>query len=591
MRIGCARILNSIRTCFRSNQHDTTSNDVESANINISTINSMSQEVSDFNIMSLSLDLIKKSVTKKIILHMIIELGFSSLLFPWLMTKSNAHIIADNINYGIVLYCGFILLEIINRIHSTYFLDYNKVCMENTIGTELENVINNRINGLDWDIIKQLEKDNLVRIKDTARWSLSGFIQMGVQNVIFMFPFIGYTVLLLIISPMSILLYACGIFVTVYFFNQDPRDNTARSEMWTRYNFLDRSRFRNVIHHKYEATQIEMNKCMAKINEIRSENRFEISKHSTYGEQIFDIIFMFNLYFLVNNNEFSPTTIIMYLQYTLLIKQKMFIFSTIFKQYAQVKKDFDDLSKIVKDNEKYVRKSVKQIDDFSSIEIKKLVHVYKQFDKPNPFSLKLVKPIILTRGEIIRLDGDSGKGKSTFADILCSVIPYKRLEQHEIYYDNKINIYGFDAITTYRGYLQQFEDNYWKNSIFEIVSELEFESENEKKLVWESLQMAECDDFLNLDSISVKGINPSGGQQGRICIARLLYQLLKNNYKMIVLDEVDKSIQAEMAVRIMKNIFAYCKKQNILCVITAHSTEVKNMIYDQTIKFNDGFIN
>lgn len=215
-----------------------------------------------------------------------------------------------------------------------------------------------------------------------------------------------------------------------------------------------------------------------------------------------------------------------------------------------------------------------------------------------------MNPIIFSPGQIIKLSGDSGNGKSTFTDIVCGIIPYKEYK-HCIYYDNKENTYGFDAITTHRLYVEQFETIDWRPSVYEIITEQHVEDSciinmntNDEDIVWTALEMACCQDFLkrsndmnDLKWIHTKNIDPSGGQKGRIAIARILYHMLKKFPKMIILDEVDKAFQGELATTILSGIFAYCRANKIICLVAAHSTEVKEMKYDQVLVFDHGKIN
>jgi ABC-type multidrug transport system fused ATPase/permease subunit len=120
----------------------------------------------------------------------------------------------------------------------------------------------------------------------------------------------------------------------------------------------------------------------------------------------------------------------------------------------------------------------------------------------------------------------------------------------------------------------------------------------EEELVWKSLEICKCGDFLkrtNFDNkckwIYSSNIGMSGGEKGRVGLARTIYRIMCSKPKYITLDEVDKSIQSEMVVEIMSNIFEYTKKNNILTFIIAHNPDVKKMkLYDQVIKFTNGII-
>lgn len=70
-------------------------------------------------------------------------------------------------------------------------------------------------------------------------------------------------------------------------------------------------------------------------------------------------------------------------------------------------------------------------------------------------------------------------------------------------------------------------------------------------------------------------IDMCGSQKGRVGLARTIYRIFKYKSKFITLDEVDKSIQSEMVVEIMNNIFDYMKSNQILTFVIAHNPDVK----------------
>jgi len=290
--------------------------------------------------------------------------------------------------------------------------------------------------------------------------------------------------------------------------------------------------------------------------------------------------------------------------------------------FKDSKREYNKLENLI--NKLDQRIEIEQKVNYNKITIKSLKYVYPVnsstkiiFDSDHdnnhetdiPFELTLKSDQILefSLGQIIRLDGDSGNGKSTFSDIINSVIPFSEYSS-EILLDNYINISGFDYLTTTRYYNEQQESICWKPSVYEIITGKNIgydKSMNpnqidllDEDIVWNALSICSCLDFLKRDKIKsknkwihTKNIGISGGQKGRIALARSIYRIMVSKPKIVTLDEVDKSIQTELVVNIMRNIFDYTKKSNILVFIIAHSSEVKQLkFYNQVIRFEKGLM-
>jgi ABC-type bacteriocin/lantibiotic exporter with double-glycine peptidase domain len=210
-------------------------------------------------------------------------------------------------------------------------------------------------------------------------------------------------------------------------------------------------------------------------------------------------------------------------------------------------------------------------------------------------------------GQIVRLDGNSGHGKSTFSDIINGIIPFGEYTG-TIYLDRAIKIPGFDVITRSRYYNEQSESISWKPSVYEIVTgktihmNKEFgpveTNELDEDIVWEALTICSCLDFLKRDNvfgdskwIYSRNIGLSGGQKGRVALARSIYRVITTCPKIVTLDEVDKAIQSELVVGIMQNIYKYARTNNILMFVICHNSDVGKLNeYDQLINFNKGVI-
>jgi ABC-type bacteriocin/lantibiotic exporter with double-glycine peptidase domain len=265
------------------------------------------------------------------------------------------------------------------------------------------------------------------------------------------------------------------------------------------------------------------------------------------------------------------------------------------RDYNNAKNHYDKLFNIINEIDEKINTS--QINNFTDLYIKELKYTYPNNSNIIPFTLKLIEPIICKVGEIIKLEGDYGNGKSTFCDIFNGIIPDNKYEV-KLIINSKI-YYSFNYICKIRYYHEQFENIDYKPSVYEIISgETEINIEDEK-LVWNSIQITLCDNFItnineesNKKYFHTKNIGLSGGQKGSIAVARTIYKIMKNQPQIVTLDEIDKAIQANVVTKIMENIYNYCKTHQILLFVICHSTEVKEMkYYDKTLKFVNGIVN
>lgn len=203
---------------------------------------------------------------------------------------------------------------------------------------------------------------------------------------------------------------------------------------------------------------------------------------------------------------------------------------------------------------------------------------WKYADRENKVLDKLSMNI--KKGESVGIIGESGSGKSTFADVLLHLY---RPQNGRIYMDGiDINTIP-NAWNANLGYVSQtvflLNDTIRNNVAFcqECIDE---------DKVWESLERASLKEFVmslpeRLDTVvGERGIKFSGGQRQRIAIARALYF----NPSILVLDEATSALDNETEEAVME---AIDKLQGTLTMfIIAHRlTTIKNCDRVIAIKF------
>lgn len=188
----------------------------------------------------------------------------------------------------------------------------------------------------------------------------------------------------------------------------------------------------------------------------------------------------------------------------------------------------------------------------------------------------------LKKNTITGIFGESGSGKSTFADLLIRTIdPAKG----NIYYDKK-NINQF-IVNKYRSLFSVVpQENILINAT--IKENIEYGRSNiSEKNLDDALIESNCIDFINnfpdgLNTIvGERGNLISGGQKQRICIARALIQ----KPEFLIFDEATSNLDQKNLEKILEIIKKIKSKHTIILI--SHENKCKN-ICDQIIYFENG---
>ena len=175
------------------------------------------------------------------------------------------------------------------------------------------------------------------------------------------------------------------------------------------------------------------------------------------------------------------------------------------------------------------------------------------------FSVKESSTIILT--------GESGEGKSTLLDLICTL---RRPQSGEIkissdFLKNKNkNLMRIDY--SYLGQSDKLYDSSILNNIVE--SEKDYHQERLKKIV--SICCLE-DLIQNRDKgihseVGEFGKEFSGGQAQRILLARTLYK----KSKLVILDEFTSSLDSKNSQKIIKNLIKFIKNEQRVLIASSH---------------------
>ena len=185
----------------------------------------------------------------------------------------------------------------------------------------------------------------------------------------------------------------------------------------------------------------------------------------------------------------------------------------------------------------------------------------------------------IRKNEIIGIQGVSGKGKSTFANIICGLI---KPDNGKILVDGKNIFENINSWQTNINIVQQdpilIDDTIENNITLSF-----FDEKIDRELLENCLIKSDIKDFISsLDKglkseVGEKGIQLSGGQKQRISFARALY----SNPDLLILDEVTSALDKNTEKKILDTLLEL--KGNKTIIIISHK--------DEPLKICDRIIN
>lgn len=476
--------------------------------------------------------------------------------------------------YGKKLLVETILLQFATNLFKCYVANKFKDTMQNNLRSKFLKMCLQKFTQISFQ--KQLlMKTDIERIVQKAYIPIYNFIT-GLIASVTIFTSMFYIVWLCRLDMYSFIVYV--VVISVYFKFRKPLPKREYTKVWKIYEIIGFYN-NNLYNDGLNGFSDDTIRNIIKYEKDASDFMFSFNYKKMIEDEkisfIFDIIFLFNIIFLIN--DMNIVNLLIYIRCATNIKSSVETFLRLKSEYEKGRDEYIAIQeKYLSDDD---RENVAQIQINNTLEINNLTH-----NVSDSFSINLCIPVKFNLGDMILLQGRKGSGKSTFVNAVAGLITPDILE---LFVDGKactfINLMSQRFILTQR---QDFVNNLSVRHI--ISSNCEYDDENILKC---AIDMA-CVDFVDITSLDRFMIEFSGGQQMTFLIARAFYQILMHNPKIIILDEIDQQISSEDAVQIFSKIQIYCKENNILCFVIAHTTEVKHMkIFSSVLNFEDGKIN
>ena len=206
-----------------------------------------------------------------------------------------------------------------------------------------------------------------------------------------------------------------------------------------------------------------------------------------------------------------------------------------------------------------------KIDNIDNIEFKNVTYSYNKNNNNIVLDNMNFK---INKGEVVYIDGESGKGKSTIINLICRLFDINKGEI--IMNNNNINNIDIKSLKKCISVIPQniivFNGTIKDN----IILDNEYNSVRLKNLI----------ELLRLPNENEKAEMLSHGQKQRVLIGRSLYNIDKSVY---IFDEYLSAVDEDTSNRIHNYVINFIKENNKIGIFISHDNKEK-VYYDKIIK-------
>ena len=500
-------------------------------------------------------DVLLNSLTNK---KGILIITFFSLYMAGVQTL-NSYLVGKIVDKQKMMYLLFYVFVAISGYVINYFLDINinkqVYDYSNSFFSRFMNIFFNA----DFNLVKEHNEAVITKVNDTVT-----HIRYFTESIYFSF---FWRILMILISVIifvkylpivSLTIIFTLVFIVIYLKIVVKVLDKKWNEYTTKLQEFD-NKFQNVMLNiwniKYNSLEYPTYKSLKKAFEEKAKTLQEFKDMDFYIYKgpsiIFLITVIMNLYFIIGKKNMGVDT-------------RIFLILQVF----QMSRYIENLSGILVDKYQNIRNIQKicpvwliKPKESKNIKINKIEKI--EFKNVN-YSFGDGRAIlhnfnlIIKSGDIISLNGESGKGKSTLINLICRLYD---VNSGEILI-NDINIKDIDLISL-RNCIAVVPQTIilFETSIKEnILMDKKFNKKRFNKLI----------KLLGIPNVNKSGSQLSYGQKQRVLIARTLYDNERNVY---IFDECLSALDKKTATKINDYILNFLKKNRKIGIFISHNKE------------------
>jgi len=448
------------------------------------------------------------------------------------------------------------------------------------------NILIDKISNTDLEYIKNMDKSLLtslfLKLEIIYTSVIEFFTMVTILSSTILLSLIYYLYTLQINILFSIIAYCIGVYYGIRLLNHITKDIIDKKKTINENFNVDTSEYTQ------DFFNIIINKDMTSLNNMKQISNEMIKINCEFNSYMSYIEYYLFLFF----------NIIYYLPH-ILISTQASIFIILLNINRNISWYLGDLimyqnklNSLITDinaiNEIY---DIEKREEYDQIDITKCntLHI-KNFNLDTYINLRS-DDLCLDLNKFYLIRGKSGSGKSTFIKIMRNIIKTDNILKYDLFIDNKKITDGFKQLNNNIYYVDQFGKLLRSGTLVDIISgfNTNYQTEDDLMKINELIEITGlCD--LNKD-IKIDLINPkyklSGGEQHRLNICKTLFLCEKTNKKIILMDEIDASLDSETTERIVKYIIKNYKDMMILFI--THNTNLDKLNIP-TLQFESGLI-
>jgi len=203
--------------------------------------------------------------------------------------------------------------------------------------------------------------------------------------------------------------------------------------------------------------------------------------------------------------------------------------------------------------------------NFDTIEISSISN-----EKPK---IEIKKPVIIGDTDHILVSGESGSGKTTLLYILKGLVKPDKMT-----IEPSINEISSTVFLTLPNHKNLFDGNSW-----DIITN--FEKEPDIDLINQAIEKSKTSIKKENYWIDIEKL--SNGERIRLLLARIIYIAKKKNYKVLLFDEIDESLNEKLAWEVCNNLMEIFNDRIILYI--THHEKVKSL-FNKRLLFKKGIL-